>query len=33
LQIAPAVSGDDEALAKQDSSTQALITYYRAQRN
>ena len=33
LQIAPAVSGDDEALGKQDSSTQALITYYRAQRN
>jgi glucose-6-phosphate isomerase len=32
LQIAPAVSGDDEALAKQDSSTQSLITYYRAQR-
>jgi glucose-6-phosphate isomerase len=32
LQIAPAVSGDDAALAKQDSSTQALITYYRAQR-
>jgi glucose-6-phosphate isomerase len=32
LQIAPAVSGDDEALAKQDSSTQALITYYRTQR-
>ena len=25
LQIAPAVSGDDEALAKQDASTQALI--------
>ena len=33
LQISPAVSGDDEALGKQDSSTQALITYYRAQRN
>ncbi len=32
LQIAPAVSGDDEALAKQDSSTQSLITYYRSQR-
>ena len=32
LQIAPAVSGDDEALGKQDSSTQTLITYYRAQR-
>jgi glucose-6-phosphate isomerase len=32
LQIAPAVSGDDEALGKQDSSTQALITYYRSQR-
>ena len=33
LQIAPAVSGDDDALGKQDSSTQSLITYYRAQRN
>src|SRR5215204_2736343 len=33
VQIAPAVSGDDEALGKQDSSTQSLITYYRAQRN
>ena len=32
LQIAPAVSGDDEALAKQDSSTQSLITHYRSQR-
>jgi glucose-6-phosphate isomerase len=32
LQIAPAVSGDDAALAKQDSSTQALITHYRSQR-
>jgi glucose-6-phosphate isomerase len=32
LQIAPAVSGDDEALGKQDSSTQSLITYYRSQR-
>jgi glucose-6-phosphate isomerase len=32
LQIAPAVSGDDDALAKQDSSTQSLITYYRSQR-
>jgi glucose-6-phosphate isomerase len=32
LQVTPAVGGDEEALAKQDSSTQALITYYRAQR-
>ena len=32
LRIAPAVSGDDEALTKQDSSTQSLITYYRSQR-
>ena len=32
LRIAPAVSGDDEALGKQDSSTQSLITYYRSQR-
>jgi glucose-6-phosphate isomerase len=32
LQIAPAVSGDDDALVKQDSSTQSLITYYRSHR-
>jgi glucose-6-phosphate isomerase len=32
LQIHPAVAGDDEALAKQDSSTQSLINYYRSQR-
>ncbi len=32
LQVTPAVGGDEEALAKQDSSTQALITYYQAQR-
>ena len=32
LQIHPAVAGDDEALAQQDSSTQSLITYYRSQR-
>jgi glucose-6-phosphate isomerase len=32
LQIAPAVSGDDDALGKQDSSTQSLITYYRSHR-
>ncbi len=32
LQIAPAISADDEALGSQDSSTQSLITYYRAQR-
>jgi glucose-6-phosphate isomerase len=33
LQVTPAVGGDEDALAKQDSSTQSLITYYRAQRN
>jgi glucose-6-phosphate isomerase len=33
LQVTPAVGGDEEALAKQDSSTQSLITYYRSQRN
>lgn len=32
LQIAPAISSDDEALARQDSSTRALIGYYRANR-
>ncbi|HJV12309.1 MAG TPA: glucose-6-phosphate isomerase [Propionibacteriaceae bacterium] len=32
LQIHPAVAGDDEALGKQDSSTQSLINYYRSQR-
>ena len=32
LQITPAVSGDEEALGKQDPSTQSLITYYRTQR-
>ena len=32
LQVTPAVGGDEEALAKQDSSTQSLITYYRSQR-
>ena len=32
LQIYPAVAGDEEALAKQDSSTQSLITHYRSQR-
>jgi glucose-6-phosphate isomerase len=32
LQVTPAVGGDEEALAKQDSSTQSLITYYQAQR-
>ena len=31
-EIAPAVNGDDAALAKQDSSTQGLITYYRQHR-
>jgi len=32
LQVTPAVGGDEEALGKQDPSTQALITYYQAQR-
>jgi glucose-6-phosphate isomerase len=33
LEIAPAVSGDDAALEAQDSSTAALIRYYRANRS
>lgn len=33
MEIEPAVNGDDDALAKQDSSTQQLIRYYRDQRN
>lgn len=32
LQIAPAIEGDDEALAAQDASTAALLEYYRAHR-
>ncbi|RRD47181.1 glucose-6-phosphate isomerase [Tessaracoccus sp. OH4464_COT-324] len=32
LEIAPAVFGDDEALAKQDPSTQSLVKWYRANR-
>src|SRR5918995_4375133 len=32
LQVTPAVGGDQDALAKQDSSTRSLITYYRDQR-
>ncbi len=32
LEIAPAVAGDDEAKAAQDSSTQMLINYYQKQR-
>ena len=32
MQIAPAISKDDEALAAQDPSTRALIEYYRSQR-
>ena len=32
LQVTPAVGGDKKALAKQDSSTQSLITYYREHR-
>ncbi len=31
-QVGPAVSGDDDAFATQDPSTQALISYYRKQR-
>ncbi len=33
LQIAPAISADDAALAAQDESTKALIAYYRANRS
>jgi glucose-6-phosphate isomerase len=33
LQVTPAVKGDEEALAKQDSSTQSLITFYRSHRS
>jgi glucose-6-phosphate isomerase len=33
LQIAPAIEGDDEALAAQDASTQALLAYYRSHRS
>ncbi|MBZ4485802.1 glucose-6-phosphate isomerase [Microbacterium sp. cx-55] len=32
LQIAPAIEGDDDALAAQDASTRALLEYYRAHR-
>ncbi|MFT4229712.1 MAG: glucose-6-phosphate isomerase [Microbacterium sp.] len=32
LQIAPAIEGDEEALAAQDASTRALLEYYRAHR-
>ena len=32
LEVAPAVAGDDAALGEQDSSTQALIRYYRDHR-
>jgi glucose-6-phosphate isomerase len=31
-QVGPAISGDDDALAAQDASTRALISYYRKQR-
>jgi glucose-6-phosphate isomerase len=31
-QVGPAISGDDDAFAAQDASTQALISYYRKQR-
>ncbi|HMI34380.1 MAG TPA: glucose-6-phosphate isomerase [Propionibacteriaceae bacterium] len=33
LQVTPAVGGDEEALGKQDPSTQSLISYYRSQHN
>lgn len=32
VEIAPAIEGDDAALAAQDASTQALIAYYKANR-
>ncbi|MDO5066786.1 MAG: glucose-6-phosphate isomerase [Propionibacteriaceae bacterium] len=32
LEIAPAIFGDDAALARQDSSTRALVSWYREQR-
>lgn len=32
-QVAPAVSGDEDALAQQDASTQSLIRYYREHRH
>jgi glucose-6-phosphate isomerase len=32
-QVGPAISGDADALADQDASTRALITYYREHRN
>ena len=32
LQIAPAIEGDEQAIASQDASTQALLAYYHAQR-
>jgi glucose-6-phosphate isomerase len=31
-QVGPAISGDEAALAEQDASTRALISYYRKQR-
>ena len=33
LEIAPAVSGDEEALEKQDASTQSLVSWYLSQRS
>ena len=32
LEIAPAVKGDADALAKQDASTQSLVSWYLSQR-
>ena len=32
LQIAPAIEGDEDAVAAQDASTQALLAYYKAHR-
>jgi len=32
LQIAPAIEGDQDAIAAQDPSTRALLAYYREQR-
>ncbi|HBS75000.1 MAG TPA: hypothetical protein DEB55_11520, partial [Microbacterium sp.] len=33
LQIAPAIEGDEDAIAAQDASTRALLEYYRTHRS
>ena len=33
LQIAPAIEGDEQAIASQDASTQSLLAYYREHRS